>query len=210
MHRPLLLTRSVAVLLVAGGLNACSGGDDAGPGEVPLPTIADARLVTVPVQPAEFCERIDERAVELAVGDDPETAHYANGERAEVAPGIVDVAHEHGCVFTGTDGSQARAWVVVPPITPKRAADFRPGKGCEVFEDEGLGEPGFAARCEADDVVTLSLAGLYTDVWFGCSLAVPGGGGAAAASDPPDETRTPQARLEAWCAAAVQAAATDT
>ncbi len=196
MNRSSLLLRASALVLPLSALAGCSG-DEPEPA-APLPLIADARVASIAVQPEAFCDRIDGRAVKIVVGDDPEATHYGNGDRAELAPGLVDVAHEYGCVLTAASGEQARAWVVVPPVAADRADDFRPGKKCEV-EGGGLGDPGYAASCTTKGAVTLSLAGLYTDVWFGCSLRVPDGA---------EETGpSRQERLETWCAAAVQAAA---
>lgn len=202
---PLLL---LALALVGG----CTAGED-GAEEQPLPTIDSARDAALPVLPGSFCDRIDDRAVEAAVGPSAETAHYGNGDRAEVAPGVTDVAHEFGCVFTSADGEQARAWVAVPPVAPRQARRIGPGKGCETG-GEGLGDPGFAATCTSTDDVTLILAGLYTDTWFGCSLTLPDADaesqptGEAAEASPSNSGTSPQQRLDTWCAAAVQAAAT--
>ncbi len=198
MRRSLLLPLS---LLTALALTGCSGDEEA-PQERPLPTLEAARNPELPVRPGDFCDRIDARAVAAAVGEEPTTAHYGNGERAELADGIVDVAHEFGCVFTAADGIRARAWVAVPPITPEQAARLSPGKGCH-DEGDGLGEHGFAATCTTKRGTTATLAGLYTDTWFGCSLTEP----EDAASDSPEQEAL-QERLGAWCASAVQAAAT--
>lgn len=199
-HRLLVVRRTPLLVTVALGLvlTACSGDDGDGDADQPLPTLEWARNADLPVHPGDFCDRIDERAVQSVVGTDPETAHYGNGERAEVAPGVVDVAHEFGCVFTADDGTRARAWVAVPPVTKKQARRIKPGKGCE---DAGPGilKPGFASVCTSKRGTTTTLTGLYTDTWFGCSLT--GAGPASAAAGTPEE-------LETWCAAAVQAAAT--
>ncbi|WP_235737755.1 hypothetical protein [Nocardioides alcanivorans] len=191
MSRPLPLLIAAALALTLG---ACSGSDEPD-SETPLPTIESARNAELPVRPGDFCERIDERAVEAVVGEEPESAHYGNGEKAEIAPGVTDVAHEFGCVFTSTTGSQARAWVAVPPVTAAQAAKIAPGRKC-TDAGVGLGEPGFAATCTTKHGTTTTLAGLYTDTWFGCSLTEQ------------EPTTTTTERLERWCAAAVQAAAT--
>lgn len=212
MSRPLPLLLAVPLALALG---ACTGSDEPET-EQPLPTIESARNAELPVRPGDFCDRIDERAVSAAVGADPEPAHYANGERAELAPGVTDVAHEFGCVFTSAEGTQARAWVAVPPVTAAQARRIGPGKGC-TDAGPGLGDPGFAATCTSPRGTTSVLAGLYTDTWFGCSLTEPrdttssGSAGDEAASDEgasDEATPTAQQRLETWCAAAVQAAAT--
>lgn len=208
VKRRLPLLVSALALVVSG----CTSGGDASE-EQPLPTIDSARDAALPVRPGAFCDRIDGRAVEAAVGASAATAHYGNGDRAEIAPGVTDVAHEFGCVFTSADGAQVRAWVAVPPVTPRQARRIGPGKGCEV-DGEGLGDPGFAARCTSRAGSTLVLAGLYTDTWFGCSLTVPEtmatetpAESSATPSASEDET-SPRSRLHTWCAAAVQAAAT--
>ena len=194
------MRRTSLLVTVALGLalTACSGSEPAGDDEHPLPTIDWARNSDLPVRPGDFCDRIDERAVQAAVGADPTTAHYGNGDRAEVAPGIVDVAHEFGCVFTADDGTVARAWVAVPPVTKKQARRISPGKGCE-DAGPGLQKPGFAATCTSKRGTTTTLTGLYTDTWFGCSLTV---------TEPEPAAEDPSQEVQAWCAAAVQAAAT--
>ena len=120
---------------------------------------------------AEFCSRVAPTAVEEALGGAATSSeNYANGDRAEVAPGVRDVAHEYGCTWTAADGTVARAWVFAPPVTPEQAGALRraaTGKGCRPVPDApAYGEPSVAVRCGAET----AFHGLFGDAWLSCSL----------------------------------------
>lgn len=190
-----------ALLLVTVG---CFGGDDKGETEAPLPTLSEVLATDPGVNPTSFCDRIDERVFAATIGEVAESTSYGNGERATLAPGVTDVAHEVDCTFTGTDGAVARAWVFVPPVTPERAKSLVRSvsrtKGCTVTPERTFGTPGLHALCADGKAATVTMRGLFTDTWFSCSLGVPdlaaanlGSGGLAS-------------RADSWCAAALSAA----
>src|SRR3712207_8782988 len=51
------------------------------------------------------------------------TTSYGNGDRAKVTRGVRDVAHEYSCTFR-RGARTARAWVFVPPLTPREAREL--------------------------------------------------------------------------------------
>ena len=88
-------------------------------------TSFDTSVLTVPRE--SFCDAVDARQVEAALGGEPvDATSYENGEEVTLADGvtgpIIDVAHEFGCTWTRADQSEARAWVFAPPVDAKRAA----------------------------------------------------------------------------------------
>lgn len=201
---PSLGALPVAALLVL--TVACSGGDEAKEKAAPLPTLSQVLASNPPLNPTSFCDRIDERVFAETIGEVADSTAYGNGERATLAPGVKDVAHEVNCTFTGTDGTVARAWVFVPPVTPERAKALVKSatgtKGCKTIPGREFGAPGVPTLCADGDAVTATMQGLFTDTWFSCSLTVPDLD--ASKLDSTDVT----VRADAWCAAALSAAAT--
>jgi len=204
---------SVAALaVVALPVSACTGGggsDDASGAPAvavgtPL-TEVDTSLIAVVRGP--FCERLSSVLVERALGGKVAAAtSYGNGDRAEVAAGVTDVAHEFSCTFTAADGTEARAWLFAPPITRDRAAGIVKAvsarEGCTVIDDAArFGDPSVAVQClsrtgDRLQGTTVTYQGLFGDAWLACSLAVPG-----------DTVRIDQAdQASRWCAGVVTAA----
>jgi hypothetical protein len=203
------------VLLVT----ACSGGSDspdAAPSEptTPEPTsLAEVDTAALAVVRTAFCDSIESDQVEAALGGPVEsTDHYANGERASLAPDVTDVAHENGCVFTGASDSGdvvAKAWVFVPPVATDDAealADAaRSDEDCNPVEGAAAyGEESVALVCRSGErkgrTVEISYRGLFGDAWLACSLQVP-------FADSPGRADL-VARTDAWCLEAAAAAAT--
>lgn len=189
---------ATAMLVTAG----CTGANEDEPDDTPPPRLADVRP-DLPVQRAAFCEAVGEDAARRAVGEVVETAHYDNGDRAALVDGERrDVAHEFGCSFTGTTGDVARAWVFVPQVTRKRARALvraaRGGEGCRTLDAGGFGAPSAATVCEGDKGVEVTWRGLFGGAWFSCSLR--------SSTDDAQQAELVE-RGGAWCAAAVQAAA---
>lgn len=201
---PALRALPLAALLVLTA--ACSGGDDEGDTEAPLPTLSEATDGQPAVSPTDFCDRIDERIFAETIGEVADAASYGNGDTATLAPGVKDVAHEVSCTFTAADGAALRAWVFVPPVTPERAkalvAAAGSAKGCKPTPVETFGDPGVRTLCAGSEgAATVTLQGLFTDTWFSCSASEPnlatadlGSAGLAK-------------RTDAWCATALSAAA---
>ena len=163
--------------------------------------LADVDTRGVAVAREEFCSRIAPAAVEDALGG-PATAtdSYANGERARLADGVRDVAHEFGCTWSAADGGVVRAWVLAPPVTRRQAGEL--GRyavrenGCAAVPDAPpFGARTVGVRCEADGAVETAFHGLVGDAWLSCSVVVSG---------PDDELVE---RAGRWCVTVLQAAA---
>src|SRR5437868_1244574 len=92
------LSRLAAVAVVVAGLTAgCSGSDDdTTPEPVPSDTpLSEVDLTGVAASRTEFCDALDPDSVTTVLGGEPKTTDsYASGQRAELAPGLKDVAHE--------------------------------------------------------------------------------------------------------------------
>ena len=154
---------------------------------------------------APFCDRVPEEAVDEALdGDAGPTTAYSNGQRAEMAPGLEDVAHEYGCRIEGARGAELRAWLFVPPVTRLRATDLvgeasaRPS--CtRPTAAPAYGAPSVALICPAGNRRWASFRGLFGDAWLACSLAAPARLGDAELLD----------RAGRWCVAVAEAAAVD-
>jgi hypothetical protein len=106
-------------------LTGCTSSPDepaAAPSTPPGPTDAHLDLSGLPVLRAEFCHVLGRDDVAQALGGPVvATGHYGNGEEAELAPGYVDVAHEHACVYEAADGTAATAWVFARPVDKTEA-----------------------------------------------------------------------------------------
>lgn len=192
--------------LLAGGLTGCDSGEPAAE-PMPSPTATPLGQVatdTVAVARDGFCERVAPASIEEALAAAPDTSDsWANGERARLASGVSDVAHEYGCSWTAggmKGGTTARAWVFAPPVTPDQADDLRRAatrtRGCEPLP----GAPAFGAhdvalRCSTGDDETVAFHGLFGDAWLSCTIRATGTPG-----DLPD-------RAESWCASVLAAAA---
>ncbi|WP_028642980.1 hypothetical protein [Nocardioides sp. URHA0020] len=188
-------------LALSGSLAGCTSDEDA-PTAAPTPTstpLADYATDTVVIARGEFCARVAPRAVTEALGAEAATtASWANGDRARLAAGVRDVAHEYGCSWTAADGTVARAWVFAPPVSADRAdalvRDTGRGRRCERLTDApAYGAPSVAVSCTTKRGGRTTVQGLFGDAWLSCSLQVPG--------SPPDIDRTGR-----WCVAVAEAA----
>lgn len=210
----LLLAATVLTALAVGGVLALREPepepDDASaaprttpessPAPTPGPSLAEVDTTALVVARAGFCDAVPAEAVTEALGGEPTSANaYANGERARLADDVDDVAHEFGCVWSGP-GTEVRAWVFAPPVSPadaralRRAADRQ--EGCRTRPDAArFGEPTTASVCRSPEGPVASYRGLFGDAWLACSVA--GGGSREDAA----------ARADRWCAAVALAAA---
>lgn len=168
-------SRLAAAVGAVGLLAACTSGTPervAAPKPTPL---ASFDGTVAHVERVSFCTRIPDAAVADVVGTEVTTAHYGNGEKL---PGADDLGHEYGCHFTGTDGTVARSWVFVPPVTPERAgrlaAAARAMPGCAPTPAEKFGAPAVGSVCRAADATTVTYRGLFGDAWLSCSVSQPG------------------------------------
>lgn len=155
------------------------------------PGAAHLDLSDLPVPRVGFCDVLAADEVEQALaGPVADTAHHANGEEFEVTPGRVDIAHEWGCTFLGSDGTTARTWVFARPVREPEATTLvrraRDAEDCAFPESVVFGTPGVTSVCEtrgrvADDGATSQvgrvfrarLEGLFGDSWMGCEVTEP-------------------------------------
>jgi hypothetical protein len=211
LARPCRAALAVAVMASL-AVTGCTGNGDDGDAAAPVAAagtpLASVDTSLIAVARAPFCERLTTVVVERALGGrTADATSYGNGDRAEVVPGVKDVAHEFACTFTAADGTTARAWLFAPPITRDRAAGLvttaAGAEGCtEVTGAARFGDPSVAVQCltrTGDPLqgTTVTYQGLFGDAWLACSLAVPG---ATVRVDQVDQTSR-------WCAAVVLAAA---
>lgn len=193
----------VGLVTAIGGLAGCQGDTPtAAPPAATATPLADLATETIGVDRAAFCSRVAPAAVRAALGGrDTSSDSYANGERAALADGVTDVAHEFGCTWTAADGTEARAWVFAPPVTVTQAGALRTAAihapGCSsVPGAPAFGDPSVAVRCHGTGgTASAAYHGLFGDAWLSCSVASPTGG--ATLAD----------RASAWCATVIQAAA---
>jgi hypothetical protein len=179
-------TRTTLVIVTALTLLGCTADPDDRATSTPsssrssaAPTEAeDYDLTGLPLPRAPFCDVLDEAETRTALGGAVTgTAHYDNGDRTEITPGYVDVAHEYNCTFAGQAPASARAWVFARPVEPAEAR--RLGRqagsqdGCEPLEEPRFGTPGGSSVCVAPRSGRwhrVTMSGLFTDTWFSCQL----------------------------------------
>ncbi|CUR59507.1 conserved exported hypothetical protein [metagenome] len=175
------LNAAAALLLVLAGAAACTGGDD------PADRLPAAKVSTTPtpltafdtgsvvVARADFCSLVPESAVNDALGAEfTSTTDYINGERAEIAPGVRDVAHEFSCTWVSEEGTTARAWVFAPRITAGLArgivARLSQQQDCTTPAAPAFGTPSVATVCATRLGTRATFHGLFVDAWLSCSL----------------------------------------
>jgi hypothetical protein len=156
----------------------------------------DTSALTVPR--ASFCDRVDPRQVEAALGGEPVDAQsYDNGEEVTLTERVTDVAHEFGCTWIRADQSEARAWVFAPPVDPRRAAGLvkavdkeAKAGGCLASPGPAYGAPSVGLLCTGELGGRASYQGLFGDAWLACELS---------SKDP--EVSGPELlrRTGAWC-----------
>lgn len=199
------LARLGAAALVVTGLTAgCTGSSSP---EEPSPTsdaVSDLNLTGVVVAREPFCEALDPESVaELLGGEPTESDSYEAGQRAELAPGLRDVADEHSCYFeggTGTSMRTARAWLFAQPVTTREARGWAEerskSRGCREAGELSYGDPGLVQSCSSKDRSRVTAVGLFGDAWLTCQATAP-------RRDDPDELLE---QTQRWCAEVARAA----
>lgn len=201
---------ALLLLALAAGCTGSAPSSDPTPGAVSSDATSAARLDLsgVPVPRVPLCDLVADHTVVSALGQEVAgTAHYDSGEEVEVAPGVVDVSHEHGCVYEGADGAVARVWVFARPVGDPEASALvrraRRGRDCSFPDPLDFGTPGLTSLCEVpgeDATVTRArLEGLFGDTWVGCEITEPAATSRTAGADVVQRAVT-------WCAAVVNAA----
>ena len=205
--RFLLVAGLATVAVVGAGVVALGGGDGSAPRTEPFVTtaLADYDASTAVVVRAPFCDAVDERQVEAALGEAPDVEAWANGDEVDVGSGAPDVVHEFGCRYAAPDGGTAQAWVFAPPVDAAQARRLARSAaraaGCESGQGPVFGSPTLALTCRGDGAggseVSASFRGLFGDAWLVCEVALPAG-----------ETADVVDRAGRWCVGVVRAAST--
>jgi hypothetical protein len=194
------------VALVVTGLTAgCTGSSS--PEEEPASTadaVSDLDLTGVVVAREPFCDALDDGAVaELLGGEPTDSSRYEAGQRAELAPGLRDVADEHSCyVERGSAESlrTARAWLFAQPVTAREARGWveerSATRDCREAGELSYGEPGLVQSCSSKDRIRVTAVGLFGDAWLTCQATAPRAGD-------PDELLE---QTQQWCAEVARAA----
>jgi hypothetical protein len=217
--RPLVLVAATAALITGTGIAAGTlllDGDDAttsGPPAFSTTPLESLDTSTLTVPRASFCDRVDPRQVEAALGGEPVDAQaYASGDEVTLADGsaegvtgpITDIAHEFGCVWIRADQSEARAWVFAPPVDQRRAARLvkavdkeAQGGDCDTSPEPAYGAPSVGLLCTGEAGGRASYQGLFGDAWLACELS---------SKDPEVSGAEVLRRAGAWCVGVALAA----
>lgn len=200
-----LVTLVVVAVAVLVGVRLGSGdhGETApapSPSATPTP-VRDVDLTGMPIPRGPVCPLLDKKAVAEALGGRVvRTSQYGNGDRAELVPGVRDVAHEYSCSYDAADGALARIWVFAAPVDKTGARslvrDVVHAKGCrEVASRPTFGAPSVTTACPAPEGsgTAITMHGLFDDAWFSCELARPQASGSSGATD------AAVRRTERWC-----------
>ena len=168
----------VGSLVPALALLAGCTGDAPDPGAAPsdpATPLASYDTAEVAIVRAPYCDRVDETAVEEALGGPPRRASaWDNGDRVPLGGGTTDVAHEYGCTWSA-GRARAGTWLFAPPVTGGQARSVleraRRTPGCEPDEQApAFGAPSVALTCPAGPLVTASYRGLFGDAWLVCEV----------------------------------------
>ncbi|MGZ8743365.1 MAG: hypothetical protein ACXWXO_10630 [Nocardioides sp.] len=145
-------------------------------------------LSNLPMARSLACETLDDEELVAALGAEVvDRDDYTSGDTVEIAPGVTDIAHEDGCVFTA-GGAEARVWVFAAPMgTPEArrlVTETRGVRGCTFPRDgTGFGTPGLTSVCPVrprdgePEAVAATLRGLFGDAWLSCQLSGPSSDG---------------------------------
>lgn len=188
----------VAVLVLLAGCTADAPEPAGGPSG-PATPLASYDTTGVAIVRAPYCDRVDDAAVEAALGGAPQQAtSWENGDPVRLDGGGTDVAHEHGCAWSA-GAARARTWLFAPPVTGQRARDVAQQAlatpGCTSDEEApAFGTPSVARTCSTRGLVSASYRGLFGDAWLVCEVT---------GDDGRDEVAE---RAERWCVAVVEAA----
>ena len=204
-HRLALL-----VLLMTGLTAGCTDSSD-GPtqSQAASPTpLSEVDLTGVVAQRSPFCDALDTASVAEVLGGEPsESDSYESGQRAELAPGLRDVAGEYSCSFErgfGTDLRTARAWLFDHTVTPSRARGWvqerRADAACRETGELSFGDPGLVQSCSSGGRRRVTAVGLFGGGWLSCQAT-------AGASVPAEELLEVTQR---WCAEVAETVAAAT
>jgi len=218
--RPLALVGAVTVLLTAAlvvagvvllgdgsgdvpgsGSGGGSGGGEPSAAPFATTTLAELDPASVEVARGPFCDDVDPREVEAALGAEPADAtSWQNGDPVPLAGGSQDVGHEFGCSWTGPDGAVVSAWVFAPPVDATRAAqlaqDTDIGWCTKPSPAPAFGASGTRLDCFGGGNGYAAYRGLFGDAWLTCRVENPPVDPTAAPLDPTGL----EDRADRWCA----------
>jgi hypothetical protein len=207
---PALLGLTAALLVTMGIVSAgtvLTGEEEPAAEEVFETTpLEDLDTSTVVVQRAGFCDDMDPRQVEAALGAPSEREKsWSNGDRITLPSGDRDVVHEFGCEYVAADGSVASGWVFAHQVEAGRGRrlveNASAAEGCQVVDGPAYGDPSVQVHCVGKDEYSESHSGLFGDAWLTCRLALPG-----PAPDGPLDLDALEDRTGRWCVGVALAA----
>lgn len=137
--------------------------------------LADYDTTTAPVTRGPFCDAIDDRQVDAALGSVPDVLEWRNGDKFDLTGnGTEDIVHEFGCSYAVQDVGAARAWVFAPPVDRQQAQQLarsaRKAPGCDAVAGPAFGSPTLALTCTKRDTTRVSYRGLFGDAWLVCDV----------------------------------------
>ena len=200
LARPVRHTRAlliVAALLVVTG---CGGSSSTPPPPSPTP-INHLTTGGMKLPRLDFCGLLPDQAVTTALGGKAEDEKkYGNGDRPSEDGVPHDVLHEIGCVWTGSGGWAARAWVFAQPVEAPLARRVvgaaKREDGCRTPSGPAFGDPSYTQMCgDNDGTQRVRHAGLFGQTWLSCEVAGPRNADA-------EQVRR---RADAWCVSVANA-----
>lgn len=171
----LLVALATTMVLVGTGVWVTSAPDtEREPAPYEGTPLASYDTSVVPIARAPFCDLIAPEAVEAALAAEPkDEERWVDGDDLSG----IGVVHEFGCRLRA-GRTEARAWVLAPPITVERAGRLvrsaRQESGCQATEDApAYGDPSVALICTGPKRQFASYRGLFGDAWLSCTLGTP-------------------------------------
>ena len=167
---------TVAVVAIGVAMAPVSSEPPREPREAPDIPLSQVNLDNVIPTRTPFCDNIPDEAVTTAVEGSATESTYVSGDRTTLEPGLTDIAHEFGCVFT-RGRTVARVWVFAAPITRYDASIMvrseTSDEGCSPTGPLRFGNPGAVLQCTDSENRTLRAVGRIGDAWVHCELVRP-------------------------------------
>ena len=165
---------------------------------VPDVPLSELKVYDITTTRTPFCHNISDSVVERAVGGPAVASEYSSGDETALEPGLNDISHEFGCVYT-RGSTVARVWVFAAPVDEYDAGimvrDESATVGCVPTGVLKYGVPGAVLDCTTPEARVLRAIGRIGDAWVHCELSTP--------LSPPDPKLV--MRGQRWCAAAAYA-----
>lgn len=206
MRLTTLLSAAVSATALTVGLGVGLADGERRPREAPDEPLERISLAAVVPARAPFCDLVPAKAVRTALSATAATeiasSEIVPGKSATLEPGLSDVPHEYGCVYTsGT--TTARAWVFGSAVTVATAQQLvdqaTADATCQAAGVIRFGNPAAVLDCTSPDGRKLLAIGRLGDSWVHCELVLA----------PDDATTDLDERGQRWCVAAAYAMAAD-